>query len=251
MAVYFYKGIDLSTYCSNQNINYLKIYRRLYYMHRYHLNENLAIEEKIDIAIENYYQKRKFEKIKRCFKILENTVDDYILKWICVDLKISYEQVLKYFYLGYDKKRIISYIWFFGDKENKKGEKCISKKRFNKMINHHLLEEEPNIYNMIAYYRCGNKEYLEKIFETTKKMNLSIIHKILKKNNYYFDKEKKDELFLESNLILMNILNNIVSNNIEQTMKYIHITLDKRLNNYLKENFKYHLQLREELLYEV
>lgn len=251
MAVYFYKNLDLQTYCANKNINYLKIYRRLYYMRHHCLQEDLSIEEKIDVAIEHYQHRRKFEKIKRCFKILETTQDYQLFKWICVDLKINYKQVINYYYKGYDKKRIILYIWFFGDIENSDGEKSISRKRFYQIENHHFKEQEKDIYHMIAYYRCGNKEYLSQIFKDIEKMNLSIIYKILKKNNYYGDKEKKEELLLESNLIMMNILNNIVSNNLKQTMKYIHIALNKRLNHYLKENFRYHLELKENVLYHI
>lgn len=251
MAVYFYKDLDLQTYCVKKNINYLKIYRRLYYMHHHGLQEDLSTEEKIDIVIEHYQHRRKYEKIKRCFKLLETTHDYYILKWICADLKINYKQVTKYYYNGYDKKRIILCIWFFGDIENHDGEKGISRKRFYQIKNHHFKEKEKDIYHMIAYYRCGNKEYLPQIFKNVEKVILSVIYKVLKRNNYYGDKEKIEELLLESNLIMMNILNNIVSNNLKQMMKYIHITLNKRLNHYLKENFRYHLELNENLLYHI
>lgn len=247
MNEYYYQGFPLKEYCLKNNLDYWKIYHNLYYFKK-NYGDNFLDEEQITKIIFKMKERKKFKIIKRLVFLLnkEEIFDDDFYKFVCKDLNISYKKVKAYSLNGYPLKKVILYTYYFGQSLNKKNELFIRKNHLDKVLHYKL---EINIYTMIAYYKCGDNKYLENMLSYLEKIGINTVSKLLRSYNYYFDKEKKMDLIQEANFILFSIVNSLAINNLKQFMKYLHLALRKRLNDYLRKNFKYHLEMNENILY--
>lgn len=232
-------------YCQTNQYDSQTIIRRVRnFLKSDHAND-MTIYDVLERVIKKFLEDQEIKKIKHNFDRLVNATTNEEYKLICENLKINWNHVKKLSYQGYDKKQIINYIWYFHDK-NVNGYKDISKKRLYEIKNKKLLESN-EIYYFIGFYKCGYKNYIEQIFNYEDKYLKIASNKVAKLFDLSFD--KKEELYLESRLILMKLLQKVVLNDIRRIITYMNIRIRGGLIDYAKKNYNKTIEFNEKYLY--
>lgn len=221
-------------YCRVNELDYLKIYGRLKTISKYEKYNSFSIHEKLDLVKEKYLRYYSNKVVKDAFELLGIAVSNKDYRVVCEKLKIQWKRVCGLSYRGYEKARVIKYIWFFGDLEVK-GYRDISRKRWNDVKNNKLFED--NLYYVIAYYRCGEKQFLEKAFEhcdgILRKLSYSVLY------SFHLTLSDWQDLYFQARLYFLELLQRIALNNMNQIITYIQRTVYGQLVGYAKDNYVY------------
>lgn len=216
--------IKLKKDCCKDNVDYFKIKSRFKYMNNTTKYQHLDYNEKYLLCKNRYLKKLNYDNLKNIFNILNTTTNIKDYQLICKELNINYKRARKISYKNKNLKKTILYIWFFGDTTTENG-KSISRKKLYQVNSKKILKHDTDIYNIIVYYICGYKEYLDSIIKLENKYIKSICYKVLNNLNVEKTTDKINELMSEAIIILITTLNKIIINDIKYIVKYLNITL--------------------------
>lgn len=227
-------------YCRINELDYLKIYGRLKNISKYEKYNCLSIYEKLDLAKEKYLRYYRNKTIKDAFCLLEIAVSNKDYRSVCEMLKIRWNRVCELSYRGYEKIQVIKYIWFFGDLKLD-GYRDISNKRWRDVKKNKLFED--NLYYVIAYYRCGEEYFLDRVFEHSDNILKKLAYSVL----YSFHLTLSDwkDLYFQARLYFLELLQKIALNSMPQIVAYIYRTIYGQLVSYAKENYVYLIEFDE------
>lgn len=237
----------IKKYCLQHNVKYSDISRRInYQLNKNNILEEKTLEELLDSIIERYKYQKLNNKINYNINLLKEVNSNKEYRTICSNLKINWAHILKLSYRGYDKKQTILYFWYFYD-QIKDEKKDLSRKRIFEIKEETKLIDQ-DVYYLISYYKCGKKNYLEKILayeeKYLKRIALSIAYK------FKLSKSEKEDLISEATLILIQIIDRITLNDIRQIISYIRIVLFGRLFDYAKKNYQRVTEFNEAYIHE-
>lgn len=148
---------------------------------------------------------------------------------ICHNLGIDYHRIMYLGTLGYNKRKVIFYTWFYYDQVNSKNEKKLSLKKLKEIENEDFLKNSTSIIDFIVAYKLGNKECYNRIFELESSYYLRTIQKKLAKFNYTDSKSLSEDILTECFLYLYEVIEKVVLRENARVKKYI----SKYMNNFI------------------
>lgn len=234
-----YKNTILFDYCKKNNIDYKKIAKRIYYSNKNNTYNDLDIEQKIDIFILKFQEKKLIDNLKIVFKELsfETSLKSY--KGICYSLNLDYNKLNRR--KNKNIKDLIFFSYFCGDKYSPNG-KYISNQKYDQIIT----KQDININDCVALYKTNKNAYLKIILEHQKYYLIGLVLRVIREHNFYVKVWHYEDLFSEAKKIFISCLNNIVLFETGRIIRYIEKVVTKRILTYLINNYSYNHYLLNE-----